>query len=452
MNTDDNNTSLLKILVIVFGVALTLRLVFFICMVNQVDPATLGELSPDMTGYVNAAHTILDNFSMDSRGVIIFGPGYPVFLAIALFIFRSLVAAIILQIVISSLASSLLALLAYNLTQKKSIALTAGLFNSISLTSISLANAALSDTLFFILILTGFLLYLRILEKIRSCKFLEDDPPHQPGYWKLAVLTGLIFSAATLTRSIGLFVFIILIIYTYFIYRAHPNRGKWIFWYFIKPSMIITIIMLSITAGWVIRNYSLYDMPSPALSGLVAQFRMAAFIESKATDVDYDSIFQLYGNKISASPDSSLHYYGRYGKIARSAFKKVMTEYPLLSVKMLAQNINSNVHCESELHGAQVPEIMPLYRRIIKNVYKKGLNYRETLLCLLGLAWMIRKKQYLPAILLSMIWVYFAILSGFTLWQGSRIFYPGQISTSILMAAAIYYSSFLFIEKFNNHK
>ncbi len=65
------------------------------------------------------------------------------------------------------------------------------------------------------------------------------------------------------------------------------------------------------------------------------------------------------------------------------------------------------------------------------------MKYRTLALALVGLMIMIGRKQVKLAISLTLICAYFGATSAFTLNQGSRIFYPAQISWSILVATTL---------------
>jgi hypothetical protein len=65
---------------------------------------------------------------------------------------------------------------------------------------------------------------------------------------------------------------------------------------------------------------------------------------------------------------------------------------------------------------------------------KYGFDFRVTVLVLISLIVMVVRRQNKLAAVLIAIWLYFGMLSGLTLWQGSRVFYPGQIAWSIMLA------------------
>ena len=62
-------------------------------------------------------------------------------------------------------------------------------------------------------------------------------------------------------------------------------------------------------------------------------------------------------------------------------------------------------------------------------------------LTLAGLLILFYRGKVAVAVLLAAVYAYFALLSGFTFWQGSRIFYPAQAAGVFLVSAAVYYPS-----------
>ncbi len=80
-----------------------------------------------------------------------------------------------------------------------------------------------------------------------------------------------------------------------------------------------------------------------------------------------------------------------------------------------------------------------------KLAYYSQRNYKINKIILgftiLGFIFLLINQKVFAAILLILLYVYFALISGFTYWQGSRIFYPAQVASAIFVASAIYYPS-----------
>ena len=59
-------------------------------------------------------------------------------------------------------------------------------------------------------------------------------------------------------------------------------------------------------------------------------------------------------------------------------------------------------------------------------------------LALAGISFLVRDKNYTVAVLLGAVLGYFIFLSGLSFWQGSRIYFPSGLASSILIAYAGY--------------
>jgi len=174
----------------IFVIALVVRLFYLSAMIDQIGSEALLTLSPDVTNYLMAAADIVEGTGLDSNGVLIFGPGYPLFLALQGFLFGfSPLLLILIQIFLSATVSVLLTRFALCLIDDLKTAIVAGLLHVLSMTSITLATTLLSDTLFMALILSGLILYHRGLSSGRL-----------PDY----IGSGLLFTTAALTRGVGM--------------------------------------------------------------------------------------------------------------------------------------------------------------------------------------------------------------------------------------------------------
>ena len=59
------------------------------------------------------------------------------------------------------------------------------------------------------------------------------------------------------------------------------------------------------------------------------------------------------------------------------------------------------------------------------------------ILSLIGFIVLLFRRQYYVALILGLIFLYYGLLGGFGPWQGSRYFYPGQISWAILCSISL---------------
>jgi hypothetical protein len=402
----------------VFVTALVIRLAYLLAMAGQIDLGNIIAISPDTNLYIESATAISDRFDFTTKGVLVFGPGWPLFLAVPVFFFgqHSLVL-ILVQILLSSFGAWLTAQLAYQLIHNKPVAIIAGLFNAISLTSITLGVALLSDTLFFVLVLAGLSLFLRSMET---------------GHRSLSVWAGLAFSWAALTRGVGMFLFIMLILIA-ITYRNHRNGAPFVSRKTkIRNALLSIMIIVFCVTAWGVRNYAVYGLSHISFSGPRGFSKLICLTRSQSDGIEYDECLSEFAAQAASDAESENDFYRHYNRHVQSSFIKLAFDHPMQMGKALVKNIIDNIHCESELQYLQLPEWRQGFSRLAQVIYSKGLDYRASLLALIGLILLIWRHKYRPALILAFIWIYFALFSGLTLWQGSRIFYPGQIAWGIL--------------------
>ena len=125
--TEYFSTKLRSPYLLLFITALVVRLLFFVLMLFQINPGDLSTIFPDAIDYSDSALAIGNEFQFQTEGVLLFGPGYPLFLAfLGSLLHLPPVGIIVVQILLSSLGSVLLAKLAYALIDNLRIALVAG--------------------------------------------------------------------------------------------------------------------------------------------------------------------------------------------------------------------------------------------------------------------------------------------------------------------------------------
>ena len=118
-------------------VALLLRLLFLALMLGQHESADhLIRIAPDSSLYWSSAQSILENLDWDSKGVHIFGPGYPTILAAwSLISGSSPTLLLLIQVLVSTLSVILMAELSFQLTNDRTVSIAAGFLAATSLTS-----------------------------------------------------------------------------------------------------------------------------------------------------------------------------------------------------------------------------------------------------------------------------------------------------------------------------
>lgn len=379
--------------------------------------------NPDTIDYTTAAAAIVRHFDYNTEGVAMFGPGYPSFLALQEIIMGiHPIAMLIIQILLSAAGSYFLMQFTLKLTGEKKIAIIAGLLNAFSFTSITLANSLLSDTLFFVLTLVGLILFWRILER---------------GGIVLSVVTGIVFTIVVLTRAIAMLFPLILLLFAGIHFAPLCKQNTKSYLLKLVPALTVVLVVAVCLCAWGYRNYRADGISGVTFSGPYALSRLSCLTESRLHGSDFPICMSSFTQQAKEQAGDSLPWRLVYSRNATSSFKNLLSSHPLAVAATIAINIRDNVHCENEFQYSQVPYWNDTMKRLVRFIYKKGLNYRVSLLSLLGFIILFVSKRRHNAIFLALVWFYFAIFSGLALWQGSRIFYPGQIAWSILSAYSI---------------
>ena len=406
-----------------FIIAVVLRLLYMTFMLGQISPADVMQLTPDSMRYIGLGKELLNWRIMDETAVLIFGPGYGAFLGAVFFIFGiSAIAAILTQIILSSLSCLMIYRLGNELTGSRAVGLIAGYLSAVSFTSISLANILLSDTLFFFLFLSGSLLFWLGLKQKRR------------GY---AILSGLAIGLAILTRSIGQF-WPIVMVALIFILPA-DNRGEWwkkrlarlkVLW--LAPAIAIAIVSI-----WVARNYHHHDTIMLAATSIGGPANVAAFAAAELENTTVEQIRVDWEKEFGKdSADDYLDLVST-NEVYRKAVLSSISRYPAKMMEMYIRFVYENVTAINELYRQQCPAYLLPIMDIM--YWYRGHDFHHISFWggMAGLILCTIRRKWMALIVLGLIFFYFTFFMGFARDQGSRLFFPAQIAWAILMAYVI---------------
>lgn len=413
-------------LLILFLVALAIRVGFLLLVLNDLKLADLLANAPDTRIYVDTARGMLGMRPSCSDAIFIFGVGYAAFLTPFFLIFgQAALPVLLVQMLLSSIGCLLLYKLGKELTGSKGVGLLAGYIAATSFTSISLANFVLSDCLFFFLILLGSVLFLRGMDSGRRGHFISS---------------GLIIGAAVLVRAIGQFWPLVIILLIMILPTPDvPRRGLtgWII--LRRRALLAPLIAGAIIGGWMARNYMIKDVAtvSFASAGGPANVACTALVETfhREPGEIMDSWFEDFRQRTGMGP-GDFSFVDNYR--ARSLFSSIVTRrYPRPTWRVYRALVWENMTAPNELFVAQLPQYRwPLQG--FENWYvEHRLNTIAVWLSLAGLAALVICRRWRAFLFLGLTYAYFASMIGFTHWQGSRLFYPGQIAWSVIIAFLI---------------
>jgi len=406
---------------LIFIIALALRLGYMILMLFGMDMADIGSTIHDSGNYLNAAQYIQGHNDSGQFDLYLVGPGYASLLALFNAVFGSgYIPLLILQIFMGSLSCLFIYKIAWLVTNDLRISFISGLTAAFSTTGITLSNAVLGETLFLFLFSQALTLWFQGLKNNR---------------WRYFILSGVIFGLAVLTRSVLLY-FPAVIIALAFLYRFPAEkimRKKRIL-----QTVVTVFLMLVISFSWGIRNKAVHDTFTISGTGrLAAKLFLAneVLIRAEGRHVKEfadirDSLFQ----------DAFAHYSrGAYtaaekssGQYVWSAFKS----YPLLFIKTYFMTMLKNITAVSSIQHLQLPQYNDFLDKIDNKINR---GYHNPLVLVFSLAGfvLLARRNLRVALLLLLVTGYFALLSGVTFAQGSRIFFPAIITQSILVSITL---------------
>jgi hypothetical protein len=407
-------------LIALFFFAVIVRLIFLSQVVDQIGFNGLARFSPDAELYINTAQAIISGADSNENGIFTFGPGYPFFLVLNFLIWGNRISFIILiQMALSAGSALLVYRLAKIIGESYSVALIAAILFALSYTSIALSIIPLSDALYVFLFLVGTIAFLEGLNK-RAYGFM--------------IFSGVATGVAILTRSIGQFWPLIMLAYTWLV-RPDTALGlsfRRRYW----PAVLGAGISIAILVFWIGRNFIVHDAPIVSLAGPIGAAKIAGQA-AKNMENEAKGIAQYCDE--SAKRDSSiildLQAIGYKYDVCYAKAIFMANPFGVIGtyLRITWENINDICYYHRALFPNNKGGLIK-WEYYIKNHL---LNYVNFALCLAGFGLLLMQRKYRQFIILFTLYLYYAALVGLTLWQGSRIFFPGQIAAVILIAIVI---------------
>lgn len=414
----------IKPIILVFGTALLLRTIYLILIGQAHTSDQILLLFPDSEFYVNVAEYLLGWKAVGEEALLFVGPAYGAFLSLWFALFGySAWPILVFQILLSSLNCVLIFLIAKALLPNRPlVSLLSGMIGAISLTSISLSCSILTETLFFSLQASS--LFFLILG-------IREDR------WKWFVASGLLAGTGTLIRSVAQFWPLVMIMIVLLIPKSIDQSRKRLTIKALSAGGIAFIIMFS----WAWRNYSLDHVFTLAEVG--TRTARDYWASATLTEVEPNLTNRSIQTVRQGLRDKELQQYGQNETFSEKHNEDVrivmetLQNNPVAMVRIFLSSVVLNVLMESDhLHDYQLPQFGVIWTKL--DPFLTGIGPLLFILFCTGLVQLLRSSSSgLAVIVILATYFYFALMSGFTFFQGTRIFFPAQMSWTILVALSL---------------
>lgn len=360
--------------------------------------------------------------TLRSTGVRLFGPGYPVFLALLGVAGSNAGMVLGIQIVLASVGAVLLALLTFRIIGQKRVALLAGALHALSISSMGQSTALMAEALGLLLTLSGFLLYWRASVHGR---LLE------------ASLAGFVLGLSILTSSPAVILLLALPVLT----LGHPSKvgEPWTKTLRCRAPVwaVATAMLLLPPTLWLVHNRATYGVHYIRQIEAVNRIRSAAAFRLYQDSTPFETSMAEAGDSIRVQTERLGNEHQAFEKVSVHVFEETLVRDPWMCLAVYLGTIDDNVNADDGVWLTQFPRWQTELSHWKSVSEKYLLRYRMLLLCLVGFLILLRQREKRSAWVLAGLFVIFALGAGISPWQGNRLFYAGQIASSALMASAI---------------
>jgi hypothetical protein len=414
----DDRTDIRRHLWILLAVAVSLRILYFILAASHLDLEQVGAYSLDSQAYLTVARHFLDGDPMGDYYLFRVGPGYGLIIAGIQSLFGTNLTYVTgFSLLMGCLAPVVVYLLAYNLTHHKTMAFLSGLISAISLTSIALSSNILTDQPFFTIHAASMVCFVLGL---------------LTGKWRWFLYSGLLAAVALFVKSTTMFWPFLLLLISLVV----PVSKK----FSSRPAMLGRValtagIMIVLIAAWSYHNYVKYDVFAFGSNGVLT-IRSNLGVKAIVDNTEEDDITELRSRWIEEDLDFGDDLAELYNR-ARDRFVGILTAHPGWVIKAYFDIAWSNIRTGNYLSFDQIPALLPFWR-LTTRVNETFLGALIFFASIAGVIYLFIDRNYIAAVFLGITYAYFTFLSGFSFWQGSRIYYPAEMAWSILVVYAGY--------------
>lgn len=399
---------------VIWAVALVLRVAYFLVGASYLGLHNFEHFAPDTQVYLDVAQHILSWHPTGDYAILRVGPGYGAMIAAVQYIFGpNLVWPIISNILLGSLAPVLIYLLAWLVIPRRIVAVISGLLVAVSTTAVSLSTNILTDQPFFTLQLAALVCFAAGFKNGRMRWFIAS---------------GLLAGAAVFVRSMSQLYPLIFLIIPLII--PFPNRSERL--KRLGGAAVAAGIMLLLILAWSYRNHVKHDIFTFGTNGALT-VRSCLGAKTIVDHTDEDDIIALRERWEAVDGDRTDEYALAYSR-AIDRFLDILREHPGWVLESYAEIVWGNIRAGNYFPAQQLP--FPSLWQAMRRIQEGWLGAIVYLFALVGFAFLILDKYYFAAALLGGTLFYFTLLSGFSFWQGSRIYFPAEMVWPILAVYA----------------
>ena len=412
---------------IVFGIAVAVRLVLLICSVAQIGTDVHFELTWDGRGYVWMARDMLHGTETNIKGLFSHGPGYAGFLATLMLVFgERAVPLLVTQVILSALTCVAVFWLGRRLTENHVVGVVSGLVLALSPTSVSLSLMILSDSLYHLLFAIALVTFVRGLTRVK---------------WKDFILTGVVVGAGILVRPVGqAWPAVLLLMAALYVWvtgargrvSERPNP-----WRLVGRTAIAALLAIVMVTPWVIRNQMMYGIPAVAFTTAGGPAVVAARAIGIEEDKPYRQVLQEWIDEYLEANDQEHLPIDEQYRMYRQRTQETLSKHGWRMIQLYAGQVWENVNELNYLDGLLLPHWKHHLDSLRATIKKARLNYLPFLISLAGMIILLWRRDYGAVVILGIVYLYSAVTIGSYDLQGSRYFLPGQTADSILMAVTI---------------
>jgi 4-amino-4-deoxy-L-arabinose transferase-like glycosyltransferase len=425
-----------------------------------VDKNLISEISftGDSSGYINLARNIAYHHrysisSSESKHVsVLRTPGYPLFYSLFEYFGLAPVGVLIAQVFIGMCISLIIVSLTYLITGKLILSFFAGLLGAQAPIGILLTGDIMVDLLFsFVFIVGYFSLMIGICQQRQI----------------FIIFSGLFFGLGTIVKPTLFFWPLYSILIFYIISRAYRTKIQ-----IIRVTLFL-IIQMFFVAGWSARNYVAENIFTLSTIGVqtLDQYLSTQVYAYRSPDRELISLpyiikkRQIYLRKKLAKDLENGVTIKEISNNQRKRSLKIILSDPILSLYCFIENIKLNTSGKLlwTFDGKKI--VNEYYNALPKNstlkfLFPKMVKYNQKFLMFcyifiplfLIISIIINKKldndylyrQCYLVFSLSLTFLYFAFLSGFTSLTGPRIVFPANFTLIVIIAVIIDYCITLF--------